>query len=46
MKNLLTGSTQEKTWRAGESMDAADVNTFEAQYSYDEGENYVFMNSE
>jgi len=46
LKNLLNGNTQEKTWRAGESMDAADVNTYEAQYTYDEGENYVFMNME
>lgn len=46
MKNLLSGNSNEKTWRAGESVTAADVNTFEAQYSYEEDDNYVFMDSE
>eukprot|EP00617_Octactis_speculum_P006246 CAMPEP_0185775744 /NCGR_PEP_ID=MMETSP1174-20130828/83191_1 /TAXON_ID=35687 /ORGANISM="Dictyocha speculum, Strain CCMP1381" /LENGTH=146 /DNA_ID=CAMNT_0028463419 /DNA_START=270 /DNA_END=710 /DNA_ORIENTATION=- len=46
MKNLLNGNTQEKTWRAGESMEAASVRTDESQYTYDEGDNLVFMDME
>lgn len=46
VKNLLNGNVNEKTWRAGESVDAASVTTEEMQYTYAEEENYVFMNME
>ena len=46
LKNLLNGQTLEKTWRAGESVGAADVNTVEVQFTYEDGSNYAFMNME
>jgi len=46
MKNLLNGNVNEKTWRAGEAVTAASVFTSSVQYSYDEPENFVFMDSE
>lgn len=46
MKNLLNGNVNEKTWRAGESVTAAEVFTSQVQYSYDEPDNFVFMDSE
>lgn len=46
LKNLITGNTMEKTWRAGESVGAADVQKFDVQYTYQEGDQYVFMDME
>mmetsp|Transcript_9500 Transcript_9500/g.16156 ORF Transcript_9500/g.16156 Transcript_9500/m.16156 type:complete len:228 (-) Transcript_9500:94-777(-) len=46
MKNLINGNSNEKTWRAGESVEAAQVVTSDAQYIYEEDDNYVFMDSE
>lgn len=38
LKNLSSGTTQEKTSRAGESVVAADVYKSEHQYTYKDGE--------
>ena len=46
LKNLLTGTTMEKTFRAGESVGEAQVIKTEMQFSYDAGEDYQFMNME
>ncbi|TFJ87723.1 hypothetical protein NSK_001073 [Nannochloropsis salina CCMP1776] len=46
LKNLLTGSSMEKTFRAGESVDEAQVMKTEMQFSYDDGDSYQFMNLE
>lgn len=46
LKNLLNGSTQEKTFRAGEPIGEAQVNKVEMQFSYDDGEAFQFMNLE
>ncbi len=46
LKNLLSGSTMEKTFRAGESVGEASVIKTEMQFSYDDGETYQFMNLE
>jgi len=43
IKNLLTGNSVEKTWRAGETVELAQVETKEAQFTYQEGDDYVFM---
>eukprot|EP00775_Hariotina_reticulata_P003323 gene3323-3600_t len=43
MKNLLNGSTQEKTFRGGENVTLADVSRREGQFIYAEGDSYVFM---
>ena len=38
LKNMLTGATNEKTFRAGESLTLADMNRREAQYTYADGD--------
>ena len=44
MKNLLTGSLIERTYRTGETLPAADIEEQVMNYLYNDGENYVFMN--
>jgi len=44
LKNLLTGNTMERTFRAGETVPEAQVEKFEAQYTYPAENEYVFMN--
>jgi translation elongation factor P len=44
LKNLLTGNTMERTFRAGESVPEAQVEKAEMQYTYQEENDYVFMN--
>jgi len=43
VRNLRTGRTIERTWRSGESLEAADVQDMEMQYLYTEGDFYHFM---
>ncbi|KAK3242984.1 hypothetical protein CYMTET_47346 [Cymbomonas tetramitiformis] len=43
VKNYLTGNTVEKTFRAGEKVEQADLNKASMQFTYEEGEMYVFM---
>ncbi|KAF6002411.1 hypothetical protein F1559_001758 [Cyanidiococcus yangmingshanensis] len=44
LKNLLTGNSMERTFRAGESVPEAQVEKVEMQYTYAEESDYVFMN--
>lgn len=46
LKNLRTGSLQEKTFRAGEKVEQARIETREMQYLYNAGEEYTFMDTE
>lgn len=46
LKNLLTGNSVEKTFRAGESVGAAQVEKQNLQFTYEEGEQYAFMDTE
>merc|ERR1711871_543 len=46
LKNLSNGSVMEKTFRAGESVEAASVDKAEMQYTYEDGDNLMFMNME
>ena len=43
VKNLKTGRTVEKTFKSGESVEAADVVDTEMQYLYSDGEFWHFM---
>jgi translation elongation factor P len=43
LKNFITGNTVDRTWRAGESVDLATVDKKDSQFTYTEGEDYVFM---
>jgi len=43
MKNLKTGRTIEKTYKSGESVEAADVTDIDVEYLYGDGEAWHFM---
>jgi elongation factor P len=44
VRNLKTGRTVEKSYRSGESIEAADVLDQEMQYLYKDGDFWTFMN--
>jgi elongation factor P len=46
LKNLVSGSTMEKTFRAGEPVNEASVIKTDMQFSYDDGSDFQFMNME
>jgi len=43
LKNLTTGATLEKTWRAGDKMDAAHVERRNVEFLYRDGDELVLM---
>ncbi|KRM27014.1 protein translation elongation factor P [Schleiferilactobacillus harbinensis DSM 16991] len=45
LKNLRTGAVQEKTFRATEKVEPAQISTKAMQYLYQDGDNYVFMDT-
>ena len=45
LRNLKTNRVWEKTFKSGDSLEAADVMDREMQYLYNDGENYVFMDN-
>lgn len=46
IKNVMTGSVVEKTFRPTEKFPAARIDRVDMQYLYNDGEMYNFMNSE
>tara|TARA_B100000963_G_scaffold360600_1_gene392090 strand:+ start:262 stop:828 length:567 start_codon:yes stop_codon:yes gene_type:complete len=42
-KNLLTGNTNDKTFKSGESVESADINHKEMEFLYTDGTNWHFM---
>lgn len=46
MKNLISGSTTEGVYRSDDKFDDVVLEHKEVQYSYSDGENYVFMDAE
>ena len=46
IRNLKTGRTIERTFKSGETIEAADVVDAEMQYLYNDGEFWHFMNPE
>lgn len=46
LKNLRTGNVNEKTFRAGEKLEKANIERKEMQYSYSEGDDFIFMDNE
>jgi len=46
LKNMLTGSVIERTYRTGEKLKAADVDEQPMQYLYSDGDSFHFMNME
>jgi elongation factor P len=45
IKNLMTGAVIERTWKSGESVEVADIETRKMSYSWDEGDSLVFMDT-
>ena len=45
IRNLVTGNTIERTWKSGESVELADVETRKLTFSWDEGDSLVFMDT-
>ena len=45
IKNMITGSVIERTWRSGERLEAANVESKELQFLYATGETYTFMDN-
>ena len=46
LKNLRTGRVLEKTFRSGEKVDEAEVEENSMQFLYQDGEQYIFMDSQ
>jgi len=46
IRNLKTGRVLERTFKSGESVEAADVLETELEYSYTDGSTWTFMDSE
>lgn len=43
MRNLLKGSLLDRTWKSGETLEAADIRRNDGQYLYKEAAGFVFM---
>lgn len=46
LRNLRNGNIQERTFRAGEKVERAHVETRQMQYLYNSGDEYTFMDNE
>jgi len=46
IKNLFTGAVLEKTFQGYDNVEEADISKSKAQFLYQEGENYAFMDNE
>ena len=46
LRNLRTGAIQEKTFRAGEKVEKAQIDNRRMQYLYASGDSHVFMDTE
>jgi len=45
LKNMITGSQFDRTYRSGDKFSAADLEEQEMEFLYKEGNRYVFMNT-
>ena len=46
MKNLIRGTTLDRTYKGGDSLQSADVETTDVSFLYRQGEDYIFMHQE
>lgn len=46
LRNLLTGTILDITYRSGDSLELADIRNADGMYSYFDGTNYIFMDNE
>ena len=45
LRNLIRNTVLDRTWKSGDSIEAADIEEIESQYLYRQGETYVFMDN-
>lgn len=45
LKNLIRGTTLDRTWKSGDSVDAADVSESTVQFLYRQGDQFFFMDN-
>jgi len=46
IKNMITGAVLDRTWRSGEKLEAANVESRKMQFLYSTGDAFTFMDSE
>ena len=46
LRNLISGRVWERTFKSGESLEAADVMEYEMEYLYNDGEHWHFMKTD
>ena len=46
LRNLLRGTVVDKTYRAGQTLESADVSEFTAQFLYRQGDMFTFMKND
>ena len=46
IKNMLTGAVVDRTWRSGEKLEKANVESRTMQYLYNDGSQFTFMDNE
>ncbi len=46
LKNLLRGTTLDRTFKGNDTLEEADINETNVQYLYKNGDTFVFMNAE
>ena len=46
MKNLIRGTSLDRTYKGGDSLEAADIETTDVSFLYRQGEDYVFMDQQ
>ena len=46
LRNLIRNTVLDRTYKSGDSLDAADIEEIEAQYLYRQGDTFVFMDNE
>lgn len=46
LKNLIRGTTLQKTYKGGDTLEEADVNEVNVQYLYKQGDKFVFMHTQ
>jgi len=45
LRNLLRNTVIDRTWKSGDSIEAADIEEIEVQYLYRQGDQFVFMHT-
>lgn len=45
LRNLVRNTVLDRTWKSGDSLEAADIEEIEAQYLYRQADTFVFMES-